>query len=173
MGIAVVVVIGKDAVAPGAFPAVGGEDRFGGHCRIAGVGLDPQQVVGGGLAQDTLFVVFGDRTGGPADGGDRAVCRGGSGALVSGEGFLIAHSDLDKVFSGEQPDIYLKPNDVVRVGTNAFAPFLALTRIWVRPVQAIVSVTAHRSPLARRASDHLPLRAVIDVRQFKRRSVVR
>lgn len=55
----------------------------------------------------------------------------------------------------------------------SFAPFLALTRIWVRPVQAIVSVAAHRSPLARRASDHLPLRAVIDVRQFKRHHVAR
>ena len=55
----------------------------------------------------------------------------------------------------------------------SFAPFLALTRIWVRPVDAIVSVAVHRSPLARRASDHLPLRAVIDVGQFKRRSGLR
>jgi endonuclease/exonuclease/phosphatase family metal-dependent hydrolase len=51
----------------------------------------------------------------------------------------------------------------------SFAPFLALTRIWVRPVQAIVSVSVHRSQLARRASDHLPLRAVVDVGQFKQR----
>lgn len=55
----------------------------------------------------------------------------------------------------------------------SFAPFLALTRIWVRPVSAIVSVAVHRSQLARRASDHLPLRAVIDVGQFKRRQVAR
>jgi endonuclease/exonuclease/phosphatase family metal-dependent hydrolase len=55
----------------------------------------------------------------------------------------------------------------------SFAPFLALTRIWVRPVDAIVSVAVHRSQLARRASDHLPLRAVIDVGQFKQRKVVR
>jgi endonuclease/exonuclease/phosphatase family metal-dependent hydrolase len=55
----------------------------------------------------------------------------------------------------------------------SFAPFLALTRIWVRPVQAIVSVAVHRSQLARRASDHLPLRAVIDVGQFKQRGVQR
>jgi endonuclease/exonuclease/phosphatase family metal-dependent hydrolase len=45
----------------------------------------------------------------------------------------------------------------------SFAPFLALTRIWVRPVAAIVSIEVHRTPLSRRASDHLPLRAVIDV----------
>ena len=55
----------------------------------------------------------------------------------------------------------------------SFAPFLALTRIWVRPVQAIVSVTVHRSALSRRASDHLPLRAVIDVERFTRRSSAR
>ncbi len=36
--------------------------------------------------------------------------------------------DLDKIFAGEQPDIYLKPNDVVNVGTNAVAPFLAAIR---------------------------------------------
>lgn len=48
----------------------------------------------------------------------------------------------------------------------SFAPFLALTRIWVRPVQAIVSVEVHRTELSRRASDHLPLRAVIDVGRF-------
>lgn len=45
----------------------------------------------------------------------------------------------------------------------SFAPFLALTRIWVRPVNAIVSVEVHRTRLSRRASDHLPLKTVIDV----------
>lgn len=55
----------------------------------------------------------------------------------------------------------------------SFAPFLALTRIWVRPVQAIVSVSVHRTELSRRASDHLPLRAVIDVGQFKHRQIRR
>ncbi len=41
---------------------------------------------------------------------------------------VFARVDLDKVFSGEQPDIYLKPNDIVRVGTNALAPFIASFR---------------------------------------------
>jgi endonuclease/exonuclease/phosphatase family metal-dependent hydrolase len=45
----------------------------------------------------------------------------------------------------------------------AFAPFLRLTRIWVRPVSAILSLKVHRTVLSRRASDHLPLKAVIDV----------
>jgi len=35
---------------------------------------------------------------------------------------------LDKIFSGEQPDVYLKPDDMVIVGTNAVAPFLAAIR---------------------------------------------
>jgi polysaccharide export outer membrane protein len=41
---------------------------------------------------------------------------------------IYARVDLDKVFAGQQPDIYLKPNDIVRVGTNAFAPFVAAFR---------------------------------------------
>ncbi|WP_129640968.1 endonuclease/exonuclease/phosphatase family protein [Peristeroidobacter agariperforans] len=52
----------------------------------------------------------------------------------------------------------------------SFWPFLALTRIWVRPVHAIVSVKAHSTPLAKRASDHLPLRAEIDVERFALRA---
>lgn len=51
----------------------------------------------------------------------------------------------------------------------SFWPLLALTRIWVRPVEAIVSMKVHRTPLAKRASDHLPLRAEIDVERFAQR----
>lgn len=50
----------------------------------------------------------------------------------------------------------------------SFAPVLSLTRIWVRPASAIVSIEVHRSALARRASDHLPLKAVVDVLELKR-----
>ncbi|HWK52065.1 MAG TPA: endonuclease/exonuclease/phosphatase family protein [Steroidobacter sp.] len=52
----------------------------------------------------------------------------------------------------------------------SFWPFLALTRIWVRPVQAIVAVKVHNTALAKRASDHLPLRAEIDVERFALRA---
>lgn len=52
------------------------------------------------------------------------------------------------------------------VAFPSFAPCLALTRIWVRPREALLSVHAHRSPTARRASDHLPLRATIDARRL-------
>lgn len=36
--------------------------------------------------------------------------------------------DLEKIFSGEEPDLYLKPHDKIMVGTNAFAPFIAAFR---------------------------------------------
>ena len=36
--------------------------------------------------------------------------------------------DLDKIFNLEQPDVYLKPDDQILVGTNAIAPFLAAVR---------------------------------------------
>jgi endonuclease/exonuclease/phosphatase family metal-dependent hydrolase len=50
----------------------------------------------------------------------------------------------------------------------SFAPFLSLTRIWVRPVGAMSSIDVHRTPLSRRASDHLPVKAVVDVEKFTR-----
>ncbi len=37
----------------------------------------------------------------------------------------LVRVDIDAIFSGDQPDIYLKPNDVVQVGTNFLAPFIA------------------------------------------------
>ena len=36
--------------------------------------------------------------------------------------------DLAKIFAGESPDIYLKPDDEVMVGTNFVAPFIAAVR---------------------------------------------
>ncbi len=41
-------------------------------------------------------------------------------------------------------------------------PIFALDRIWIRPRHRLVHVDAHASPLARIASDHLPLIAHID-----------
>ena len=42
--------------------------------------------------------------------------------------YLTARVDLAKIFNGEEPDIYLKPDDQLLVGTNAIAPFLAALR---------------------------------------------
>jgi protein involved in polysaccharide export with SLBB domain len=41
---------------------------------------------------------------------------------------ITVRVDLDKIFSGLQPDIYLKPDDQIQVGTNALAPFIAAAR---------------------------------------------
>ncbi len=41
---------------------------------------------------------------------------------------VFVRIDLARVFSGDAPDIYLKPGDEVIVGTNALAPFLAAIR---------------------------------------------
>jgi endonuclease/exonuclease/phosphatase family metal-dependent hydrolase len=43
-------------------------------------------------------------------------------------------------------------------------PIVSLDRIWVHPAAALRGVFVHRSPLARRASDHLPVVADIELR---------
>jgi endonuclease/exonuclease/phosphatase family metal-dependent hydrolase len=48
----------------------------------------------------------------------------------------------------------------------SFYPILALTRIWVRPSAAIASMDVHRTDLSRVASDHLPVKATIDLRKL-------
>ncbi len=48
-------------------------------------------------------------------------------------------------------------------GFPSFAPCLALTRVWVRPHAAIESIDVHRSALTRVASDHLPMKAVLQL----------
>ncbi|HKZ74527.1 MAG TPA: endonuclease/exonuclease/phosphatase family protein [Steroidobacteraceae bacterium] len=40
-------------------------------------------------------------------------------------------------------------------------PMFALDRIWARPRSALRAFEVHRSPLARRASDHFPVKAVV------------
>jgi endonuclease/exonuclease/phosphatase family metal-dependent hydrolase len=40
-------------------------------------------------------------------------------------------------------------------------PLLALDRAWVRPRHSLLALKAHRSPLARIASDHLPVKALV------------
>jgi hypothetical protein len=41
---------------------------------------------------------------------------------------VFARVNLDRIFSGLESDIYLKPNDVVNVGTTIWAPFVAAIR---------------------------------------------
>ncbi len=51
-------------------------------------------------------------------------------------------------------------------------PVMALDRIWTAPRRNLVSVCAHDTPLARMASDHLPLRAVIELDLAARPAVI-
>lgn len=52
------------------------------------------------------------------------------------------------------------------VAFPSFAPCLALTRLWLKPLHALESLQTHRSALARKASDHLPLKAVVNVEKI-------
>ena len=45
-----------------------------------------------------------------------------------GDNQIFATVDLTKIFNGEEPDLYLKKDDKVIVGTQAWAPFLAALR---------------------------------------------
>jgi protein involved in polysaccharide export with SLBB domain len=40
----------------------------------------------------------------------------------------IVYVNLQSIFDGSQPDIFLKPNDLINVGTDMVSPFLAITR---------------------------------------------
>jgi hypothetical protein len=40
----------------------------------------------------------------------------------------IVRMNLRSIFEGTQPDFYLKPNDTINIGTNAYAPALAVLR---------------------------------------------
>ena len=40
----------------------------------------------------------------------------------------VVQVNLQKIFDGTQPDIFLKANDILNVGTDAIAPFVAVTR---------------------------------------------
>ncbi|HEY8614375.1 MAG TPA: endonuclease/exonuclease/phosphatase family protein [Roseomonas sp.] len=51
----------------------------------------------------------------------------------------------------------------------AFRPFLSLDRIMSHPTGLVPAVEVHDTPLARRASDHLPLKAPIDTTLLVRR----
>jgi polysaccharide export outer membrane protein len=41
---------------------------------------------------------------------------------------VFVRIDLERIFSGESPDLYLKPDDQILVGTNMLAPFLSAVR---------------------------------------------
>jgi endonuclease/exonuclease/phosphatase family metal-dependent hydrolase len=52
----------------------------------------------------------------------------------------------------------------------SFMPVLPLDRIWVRPVESLVCMSTHKTPLSRKASDHLPVKAVVVMEDERRRT---
>lgn len=54
------------------------------------------------------------------------------------------------------------PNTPFRRTWPTRLPILSLDRIWAAPRAVLKSVNTHRSPLAKQASDHLPLVAVLE-----------
>jgi endonuclease/exonuclease/phosphatase family metal-dependent hydrolase len=52
-------------------------------------------------------------------------------------------------------------------------PLVALDRVWVRPRHALLALKAHRTPLAVAASDHLPVKAIIALRETKQEQLLR
>lgn len=48
--------------------------------------------------------------------------------LNPGDREVFVRVDLERIFAGETPDVFLRPNDQVLVGTNALAPFMAAVR---------------------------------------------
>jgi endonuclease/exonuclease/phosphatase family metal-dependent hydrolase len=73
--------------------------------------------------------------------------------------------DFNEWFLWGRPLRWLKatfgPAATPRTFPSSF-PFFALDRIWVRPGEMLVGLEVHKSPLARTASDHLPVKAVIE-----------
>ena len=69
-----------------------------------------------------------------------------------------AQVDLQRIFDGEQPDIYLKPNDLVNVGTDMLAPILAVTR---NAYRAAYGSGFHLRPQLLYHPDHQPIGTLI------------
>lgn len=78
--------------------------------------------------------------------------------------FTILAGDLNEWFLWGRPLRMLHrqfPDTPHRRTWPSHAPVFALDRIWAHPPAALQSLEVHRSPLARVASDHLPLVADI------------
>jgi endonuclease/exonuclease/phosphatase family metal-dependent hydrolase len=76
----------------------------------------------------------------------------------------ILLGDLNEWFRGSRNLRRLAerfPTEPARASFPAGRPMLALDRILVRGEMRVSELAAHRSPLARVASDHLPVRAVL------------
>ena len=82
--------------------------------------------------------------------------------MVKPDRITILMGDINEWLPGSRPLRWLQG----RLGKSpaprtfpAFFPLFALDRIWVWPIRALLSIRAHDSPVARIASDHLPVAA--------------
>jgi len=76
----------------------------------------------------------------------------------------VLMGDLNEWFLWGQPSRWLHAHFALSPAPPTFParfPLFALDRIWARPNRMLREVRTHRSPLARAASDHLPVTAVI------------
>ncbi len=66
----------------------------------------------------------------------------------------VPRNSLGRVhnFFGKSPALRTFPS---------FMPVLPLDRIWVRPMESLVCMSTHKTPQSRKASDHLPVKAVL------------
>jgi endonuclease/exonuclease/phosphatase family metal-dependent hydrolase len=78
---------------------------------------------------------------------------------------VVLLGDLNEWYLRGRPLRWLRSHFGVARPVRSFPsrlPLLALDRIWMHPLERLVEVRAHRSPITRRASDHLPVIARID-----------
>jgi endonuclease/exonuclease/phosphatase family metal-dependent hydrolase len=91
------------------------------------------------------------------------------GALsIAADPLVVVCGDINEWFMMGRPlrwlNATLGPSPSFRTFPAGF-PLLALDRIWVRPAASVAGWAVHDSPAARVASDHLPLRAEINLRR--------
>jgi endonuclease/exonuclease/phosphatase family metal-dependent hydrolase len=82
-------------------------------------------------------------------------------------GLVILCGDINEWFAVGRPLRWLHARLGRTAGVATFPaafPVFALDRIWVHPRTALAALTAHATPVARQASDHLPLLADIRLR---------
>lgn len=76
----------------------------------------------------------------------------------------VLMGDLNEWFLWGRPLRWLKAYFDITPAINSFPsfwPFLALDRIWVHPRHHLLNVSAHKTALSKKASDHLPVTADI------------
>jgi endonuclease/exonuclease/phosphatase family metal-dependent hydrolase len=88
--------------------------------------------------------------------------------LVKEQGPVVLFGDLNEWFLWGRPLCWLRAHfghipDLPTYPSRR--PLFALDRIWVQPRTWLTELAVHATPLARRTSDHLPLRAVLHGRE--------